>query len=329
MRFVAYSYTYLARPALNRFGEDGEKAIRRGLRMYGNLRGKLMRKWHGQIELPINMESIHRAWYGSSYITAGKSSTIFEESAVFKPYFVQYKYAPCAFHDVWKEENFEREGYMYCDEIHQEVAMAYHPNAIVEIHENLNKGDQYCHFKWMMPPEIPAEEIDKSGYEEIEKNMKENPRQEFLSSLERQTKCCAIIYSCIANSLMNQFGKSGEKLVREALRDLGLKEAMRIKVKLKDAGKDLTVKNALYESSLPYGLLWNIDIRDFNGSVEADVEYCPHGEVWSEIGHEKQGSIYCQEIYENVFRGLYEKATVNVISCMMKKDGRCKLEFKI
>jgi len=329
MRLVAYCYMYVAKPALERFRKEGEIAIRKGLRAYGNIRGKLMRKWHNEMGLPINMESANRYWYGSSLLLAGKPGTVFEESAVFKPYFVYYKFAPCAFHDAWREGGFEREGYIYCDEIHQEAIMAYHPNAIVEIHENLNKGDPYCLFKWMMPPEIPEDKLGRSAYEKMEKRMRENPEQELLACLKRQTVCGALMHSCLSDSLIKQFGKRGEELVRKALRDLGLKEAERIKAKLKDAGKELTVENALYEFDLPYGLLWKMDVNTSDGVFKADVEYCPLGELWSEIGHKKLGLIYCQEIYTSVFGGLYEKADVRVPKCMMKKDSKCRFEFKI
>lgn len=329
MRFVAYCYMYLARPAFERFGKDGEIAIRRGLRAYGNIRGKLMRKWHSEIELPINVESVNRAWYGSSTFRAEKPGDMFKETVVFKPYYVHFKFAPCAFHDAWKEEGFEREGYRYCDEIHQEVAMAYHPNAIVEIHENLNKGDPYCLFKWMMLPEFPEEEVDRSGYEKMEKRMRENPEKEALANLKMQTRCGALIQSCLSDSLIKQFGEKGEELVRTALRDLGLKEAERIRVKLKDAGKEFTVKEALDEFDLPYGLLWEMDVEVSDGVFKADVEYCPLAELWSEIGHEKLGLMYCREIYGSVLKGLSEKADVRVPKCMMKKDSKCRFEFKI
>jgi len=329
--FCGYYYMYLARPFLERkkFGMDGEVAIRRGLRAYGNIRGKWMRKWHTEEGLPIDVESIVRQWDSSSVILLEKQHGSISRESECKPYHVYEKFAPCSIHDVWKEEGFEREGYMYCDELHQELAMGYHPNASVEIHQNLNKGDPYCDFTWTMPRESPEEEIDRSGYEKMQRRMREEPEQELLGSLKRQTRCDALLHSCLADSLIRQFGDRGEKLVRKALRELGSKEAERVKDKLKNAGKKLTPRNVLEGFDLAYGLLWKVNVDVSDGVYKADVEYCPFAEVWKELNHEKLGLIYCEEMYGATFRHLAKAANARVTKCMMSGDSKCRLEFKM
>jgi hypothetical protein len=326
-RIKGMIFMYIARPIFERFGMEGEKAIRSGLRAYGKYRGKLMRKWHKSLGLPINMESLLRYWDHASTRLSG----IYSSEAIFTPYYVEHPATPCSIHEFWKEENWEHYGYIFCDEEHQEVCMAYHPKAIVEIHENLNKGDPRCYFKWMMIPEIPEEKIDKSVYEIIDKWARENPLEDAIEALKRTNRSSGLLYYFLADSIIAQFAEEGRDMVKASLKVIGTRLGRELKEKLGKTGEDVTIINAFDHSffGLPYKYHWKMKVESSDDHFIAQVEYCPFAEYWISLGKKDVGEIFCQEIYSSIFKELSTVAEIKIPECKMKGGSKCRFDFKI
>lgn len=321
-RVFGLIYLHLTRPAFEKLGLEGERAVRNGLRAYGQFRGDRLRNWHLKEGLPINMESLLRYWDISSVRTSG----CYADDAVFSPYYVEHPATNCSFFDVCKETDFTHYGYTYCDEIHQEICMAYQPRASVEIHENLMKGDSRCHFKWMMIPQLPEDKIDRSGYDRLEKRWKEAPLQKALFYLKKDVQVLGMLYYFLAKGLIEKFGEKGRTSVRVSLRELGHRRGMELKARLKEQGREPSLESIF--ADLPYKYLWKMKLERPNGDLHVIVEHCPLAEIWNDLGDKELGSMYCEIMYSSMLGQLLPRAEVRIATCMAKGEGSCRLLFE-
>ncbi len=148
-------YMHFANETLATFGPAGEMTIRQHLRDYGRWRGTEMREAHNALGCPINMETLNRCWDSASvFIIKDDLKT----TGKYTPYDVVFDVYYCPAAEAWKAEGFERWGHVYCDEFHQACASTYHPDGNVVIPINMMKGDDHCHFRWIMPAD--AHQID-------------------------------------------------------------------------------------------------------------------------------------------------------------------------
>ena len=209
--------------------------------------------------------------------------------------------------------------------------MNYHPNAIVNIHECLMKGDEVCDFKYMMIPEIPEEKIDRSGLEALEKKEKENPLEFAVFYLKRDTRdFIGNLYYCLADSLIKRFGEEGKRTVKSALIEIGRRRGRELKEKLKRAGLDMTWKNIFDNFDLPYKHVWKMKAEKSDGTFEAQVEYCPLAELWNGLENKEVGPMFCETIYDHMFKELLgENAKIKIPQALAKGANRCKFEFKV
>jgi hypothetical protein len=326
-RVIGHMYMFLTKPVFEQFGMEGEKAIRKGLRTFGKFRGERIRKWHEEEGLPKNLESLMKFWDILSLRGCGGENP----DLVITPYFGESITTHCPLHDVCREANFEHYGYVYCDEIHHEVVMAYHPKAIVEIHEDLMKGDAGCHFKFMMPQEMPEEQIDKSGLKALEKRVKENPVEFIRLMLKREGHVVGMLYHSISQAVIERFGQDGRAIVKSSLLEMGKKRGIELKEKLKKARIETTWGNICDHFDLAYKYAWEIHREDTSDDrlFVADVEYCPLAEIWNELGDRELGPIYCDNMYTAMFKELNGKAKIKIPQCISKGASKCRFEFKI
>jgi hypothetical protein len=321
LKLEALTYIYFARPTFEELGRKGETSIRNGLREFGRFRGKAIKDWHTMERLPLNVESLLRYWDTGAAQMAG----IYDSTAVFTPYYVEHPVKSCVLHEVFKEEDWEQYGYVFCDEIHAEICGAYNPNAIVQIHENLNKGDPRCFFKWMM---IPEGRVSKSVYDHVNQLIRENPENYALDSLKRTTRVVGALYYFLADSLIKDFGEKGKELVTNSLRNLGRRRGEKIKANLKREGKENTVGTVFGNCDLPYDILWKTKTIPSNEGSIIEVFQCPFAEVWHELGKPKIGLMYCTAAYNALFEPLMQDVCVKVERCMMQGATKCSLSFK-
>lgn len=326
-RAMGFIYLYLARPAIESWGMEGEKAIRKGLRNFGKHRGKRMRKWHDREGLPINVEALIKCWD----ILSVEGADAFNPETVMTPYFVEFTGDKCFLYNVCKEADWEHWGYLYCDEMHYECYRAYHPGIIVEIHENLMKGDSGCHFVQLMLPKTPEEQIDKSPLEALLKRFKENPVDFTRLMLQREGNHIANIYYWIATALIEKFGQEGRDMVESALVEMGKKRGQELKERLDRAGLEKTWANIWDNFDLAYKYAWKMKLEETadERSFVAKVEYCPLAEIWAELGDTELGPLYCDHTYGAIFKELNSGAKIKIPKCLSKGDKACRFEFRV
>ncbi|GAG21899.1 unnamed protein product, partial [marine sediment metagenome] len=197
-------------------------------------------------------------------------------------------------------------------------------------------NDPYCHFTWMMPPEIPEDEIDRSGYERMNKWFEEEHDEALLLYSKRDAQNIAILYYFLADEIIKRFGSEGMKIVEASLKEMGKMRGNALKWKLAKAGITLSVKNVFdnfdlpsYAHNVPFNKIWKMNIESTNGKTTMDVSYCPLAEIWQELGNKEIGYMFCKTQCESIFKELSSEAEVEIIQTIIEGANKCKLEFKI
>jgi len=138
----AMMYYHLAKE-FAALGEEGEEALRRGIRNYGDARGARLRRRHIENGLPISMETLF-----TNYDLPGDNKSKREQVKLTMDERESYT-MECGLEKVWAAEGGDegdRLGSVYCDEFHQAMWGAYKVGTVVELPELLTKGDPHCHF---------------------------------------------------------------------------------------------------------------------------------------------------------------------------------------
>jgi hypothetical protein len=321
----------LAKPVIKKYPREGEIAIRQGLRAFGKFRGERLRKWHEKLGLPINMYSLITWWDIPSIRESGglgeESKKFFDP--IFTPYRVVQAGIQCILYDVHREHDFEHYGYIYCDEIHQEIAKAYHPEAIVEIHENLMKNDPYCHFTWMMPPDAPEIEIDNSGYEKMEKWEEEKPEELSLLYAKRDSIISGILYYFLAKAIIDRFGDEGKSMVESSLIEMGKMRGTYLKRRLDESNDIPTVRKIFENMDLQYTKAWDLSFEELGDIVKIECTYCPLAEVWHELGDKLIGPMYCRSQYQAIFNEVDSDSRVEISEMKAEGAGLCNIVIKL
>jgi hypothetical protein len=326
-RIFGYIYLYITKPVLEQFGMEGEKTIRRALRAFGKRRGERQLKWHEEEKLPINIES----WATFSDMGSTRFCGCENQDMMRTAFFTEFWARKCPLYDVVREADYSHWGYLYCDEMHLEMIRAYHPKAVLEIHECLMKEDNGCHFLVMMPPEEPSEDIGKSQIDDFQRRIKNNPIDFQRLMLQREGMVAAILYYSLAKAVIKKFGQNGKTIITSALTEIGRRRGSELRNKLQKVNAEITWDNIWDNFDLGYKYGWKIDCQadPDRGFYISEIRYCPMAEIWNEYEDLEIGSRYCDITYETMFEKLIPGAQVNLVSCLSKMEDRCRLEIRL
>jgi len=138
----AMMYYHLAKE-FAALGEEGEAALRRGIRNYGEARGARLSKRHVEAGLPITMKTLF-----TNYDLPGDTQSKRKQVKLTEDERESYTLV-CGLERVWASEGGDegdRLGSIYCDEFHQAMWGTYKEGTVVELPKLLTKGDPHCHF---------------------------------------------------------------------------------------------------------------------------------------------------------------------------------------
>lgn len=140
---MANLFAAIAEEVEDRFGADGEEAIRAAVRKFGDARGK---------------------WIASSVAEDGKASTAenylpyydMERSELFAAETegtdneITQNFSKCIFAETWMKTGMEKYGLYYCEEIDPAIAGGYNEKFKCQHGKYFLKGDQCCTFRFYM-----------------------------------------------------------------------------------------------------------------------------------------------------------------------------------
>ena len=207
LKLGAQMYMCMTQATLDRHARDGEMPIRLGLRAYGEWRGQEMRAAHHAMGLEPNMRNLITCWDSASvFIVKDRQDT----HADYKPYDTRFDVHLCPAAQAWKEADFHQWGHVYCDEFHQACAASYHPDGHVVIPLNLMKGDDHCHFQWVMPPTartLDLGEPTELGHRLARDYQARSDVEGAWQALKRTNRLLGGRYATAAQVLIERFGE--------------------------------------------------------------------------------------------------------------------------
>lgn len=297
LKLSARMYMHLTKATISRFGREGEMTIRYGLRAYGQWRGLEMRAAHHAMGLEINMANLIGCWdNASTYVVKDELSA----EGQYKPYDTRFDVHFCPASEAWKDAEFHQWGHVYCDEFHQACASSYHPDGNVVIPQNLMKGDDHCHFQWIMPPNAERLELGEPsdfGRRLARDYSAESELEAAWRSLKRSNRLVGGRFFSHVKVILDRHGEEGREVIAEALRAWGAERGRLLRKEHQDAGVEISIASFIEHHDMPLRFVWQQTavVVDSHGYVE--IGDTPHEEAWEDYDALDCGAMFYRESY--------------------------------
>lgn len=135
-------FAHVSKEVVDRFGEEGEEAIRNGVRAFGEERGRNIAERARANGCDIDVYS-----YLPNY-DMGRSDDFTAENTYGDDQ-VEQLFSQCGFADQWLQDGMERYGKLYCDVIDPAIAKGY-SEELECIHDRRIYEDGVCSFCFRM-----------------------------------------------------------------------------------------------------------------------------------------------------------------------------------
>ena len=301
LKTSARMYMHLTKATIDRFGRDGEMTVRYGLRAYGSWRGLEMRAAHHALGLDINMKNLIGCWdNASTYIV--KDSM--EAEGTYKPYDTRFDVPYCPAAEAWKEAEFFQWGHVYCDEFHQACASAYHPDGNVVIPQNMMKGDDHCHFRWIMPPD--AEKLELGEPSELGTRLARDysassELEAAWLSLKRSGRLVGGRFVTAARVVLDRHGEAGRQMINEALASWGADRGRHLRDEHLGRGIEPSLQNFVRHHDFPMHLVWSVREIEMEASrVVLEISDTPQDQAWADLGAAELGMVWYEASYPSM-----------------------------
>ena len=297
LKTSARMYMHLTKSTVTKFGRDGEMSIRYGLRAYGKWRGTEMREAHHAMGLEINMKNLIGCWdNASTYIV--KDSM--EAEGTYHSHDTRFDVHYCPAAEAWKDAEFYQYGHMYCDEFHQACASTYHPDGNVVIPLNLMKGDDYCHFQWVMPPNAPSLELGEPS--ELGKKLAQDYHastdiEAAWRSLKRSNRLVGGRFYTHATVILERHGEAGREAIRDALANWGAERGQLLRKEHEAAGIEPSLNSFIRNHDMPAKFVWHHEATFRPGRAVIDIHETPHEEAWEDLHAADLGRLWYEGTY--------------------------------
>jgi hypothetical protein len=150
---MAKLFAHVAKAVVDRFGEEGREAVKEGVRLFGEERGRDIARRASLVGEPNGIEN-----YLPNY-DLGRSD-LFEFETLMHPKEIEQNFTKCAFAEQWKKDGMEDIGIMYCEMIDPAIAKGFNPNFEV-IHDKYILKEGTCHFRFQMKDNKEEDSRDK------------------------------------------------------------------------------------------------------------------------------------------------------------------------
>lgn len=113
----------------------------------------------------------------------------------------------------------------------------------------------------------------------------------------KATEMSAKLFAIMADEVLKACGEEeGSKIVRGAVRRYANMRAAGIRERILAAGKEVTFETVEEFSDYPPNDAWDCDSEISHNVLREVNRVCPFATAFREVGLEKAGSLYCQEI---------------------------------
>lgn len=325
----ARMYMHFTRETLATFGRAGEMTVRKHLRDYGKWRGTEMREAHNAMGREINMETLNRCWDSASVFIVKDD---LENNGKYTPTDVIYDVRVCPAAEAWKADEFHQWGHVYCDEFHQACASTYHPDGNVVIPINMMKGDDHCHFRWMLP--IGAHEVDYSPPSMLGKKLAQNyvaetPERASYDALIRTSRLIGGRYWTMTEALFADYpADEAEACIRRFLRSWATQRGELLRRDHEAKGVPLTAANLVREIDMASKYVWEMsEETTAHDRYIATVDWTPMDDAWSDLNASPVAELFWEESLPEVARAYNPRLSLEVAE--LRWSGGDRMRFVI
>ena len=330
LKTSARMYMHLTQVTIDRYGREGEMTVRYGLRAYGRWRGIEMREAHHAMGLEINMKNLIGCWdNASTYIV----KDAMEADGVYKPFDTRFDVHYCPAAEAWSDSEFFQWGLAYCDEFHQACASTYHPDGNVVIPQNLMKGDDHCHFQWIMPPN--AEPLDLGEPSQLGRKLARDYQassdiEAAWLSLKRSNRLVGGRFYTHASVILDRHGEEGRALILEALRRWGAERGTLLRREHEAEGIEPSVAHFIRHHDMPAHMVWQQQIEHLpGGGAVLDIIETPHEEAWEDVRAAELGALWYEGSYPAMAEAYMSGLTATWTRLKARGDASNRLELKL
>lgn len=307
--FYASMYFHLAAEYCRTFGEVGENNLRAAVRSFGHDRGSQNRSMHEDKGYPINLHTLFTvsAFPGKS----GFKRTLFQLDARRR----RSHTLVCALHEVWKKLGADREGIIYCEEIHGAMWSAYDKGIKTVQEKIMTRGDAHCTFDVRF--DTP---VDTKTYEQ------EFPVPDHTAQMQAMQDLFCKMFYYLAKGLLDHYGQAGDAAVRRAVRRFGLARGKQLRREHLEKGLEITLENLFNHYDLPGDPRFKRNPIELTRETRlSETLVCPFHDVWKtyERGNEI-GRIYCEEVHHQIFGGYDPGVQTNLSRTLTQGDELCR-----
>jgi hypothetical protein len=329
LKTSARMYMYLTKATIERFGREGEMTIRKGLRSYGHWRGTEMRQAHHAMGLEINMKNLIGCWdNASTYIVKDSMET----EGSFHPYDTRFDVHYCPAAEAWKDAEFYQWGHVYCDEFHQACASTYHPDGNVVIPQNLMKGDDHCHFQWIMPPNAQRLELGAPsalGIKLARDYHASTNLEAAWRSLKRSNRLVGGRFFTHASVILERHGDAGREVIKEALGRWGRERGEKLRAEHEASGIQPSLASFIQHHDMPAAIVWRQQATFTPGGAVVEIAETPHEEAWEDLGAIDYGALWYEGSYPPMVEAYLPAANAVWTKLRSKGDEVNRLEIRL
>jgi hypothetical protein len=328
LKASARMYMHLTKATIERFGRPGELTVRYGLRAYGAWRGIEMREAHHALGLEINMANLIGCWDNAS--TFIEKATL-QETGTFKPFDARHDVHYCPAAEAWQDAEFFQWGHVYCDEFHQACASTYHPDGNVVIPINMMKGDDHCHFQWIMPPD--AQKLDLGEPSPLGQRLARDYRagseiEDAWLAVKRSNRLVGGRFFTIARVLLERHGEEGMVALKEAMARWGAERGRLLRLEHEAAGITPSLASFVEHHDLPCREVWQTrEVVTEPGHVVIDIAATPQDEAWQDLNGVELGGTWYEEAYPAMAAAYLPGATARWTKLKSRGDAVNRLEL--
>ena len=319
-----------AKALVEDFGPEGEKSVRYWIRRYAVWRGHELRKGHMALGLPINMESVMRYWDNASTFHLMDE---WDKVGSWSPNDVRVpiKDGDCKIYEPWAEADFWLWGHVYCDELHQNVVQAYHPDAVVVIPQALSKRDPVCNFHWSMPANArkDVEPIPPYPGQNVLNDWQINPEEEAArGALRRTTRILAAMIHYLREVLKECHEKEAEVEFDRVMDLLAADRGSALKKEKEENNWGTSPEDFFLNFDMPYSSIWEIEKKATPEGLEIEVSYCPLAETWEWLETLPGMKSYCERACLGIASNYDVSLNGRVSRCKPQGDEKCSIKIK-
>jgi hypothetical protein len=280
--------------------------------------------------LPINVESLMRHWDSASTFDLRDE---WDKLGSWSPYDVRVtiKDGGCKIREPWAEADFWLWGHVFCDELHQNITQAYHPDALVVIPTALTKRDPECNFHWSMPPNARKEvkPIDLYPGQNVLKDWQSKTEREAAASvLRRTTRAMAAMVHYLLEILEEFHPKEAKVEFGRIMVLLAADRASALK-KERDANNwQARPEDFFFNFDMPYSTIWETEKQISPDQIEIEVKYCPLAETWEWLGSLSNMNSYCERACLGIASNYDASLNVEISRCKPRGNETCHMKIR-